>query len=116
MSRTGCVVSVLVWLCVMTVPFLALLLAVQGELTWRRGPFVEDRVWLVGAEAGGRPQDASGIGYSSARVISEQAAGPVCVRTRVYFFLWRGRSESVAFCDCYLPAPDGRYEPQGSCP
>ena len=31
----------------MTVPLFALVLAVKGELTWRRGDFVEDRVWLI---------------------------------------------------------------------
>jgi hypothetical protein len=118
MSRTGCVVSVLVWLCVMTVPFLALLLAMRGELTWRRGEFVEDRLWLVNAETGIGRGSASGIGYSASRVISDDRAadGPVCARTSVYFFLWQGKSESVSFCECYQPVEGGGYEAQGNCP
>ena len=118
MSRAGCVAAVLVWLGVMTIPFLALLLAVKGELTWRRGDFVEDRLWLVNAESGIGHGGANGIGYSSARVLSDHTAadGPVCVRTRVYFFLWKGQSENVTFCDCYTLVEGGGYEPHGSCP
>ena len=120
MSRTGCLIGVLVWLCVMAVPFLALALAMRGELAWRRGEFVEDRVWLVNAETGFGAPGASGIGYSAARVVSDQTAadGPVCVRTRVYFLLWKGESEGVSFCDCYAkrPAAGGGYAPGGRCP
>ncbi len=120
MSRTGCVVSVLVWLCVMTVPFLALLLAMRGELAWRRGDFVEDRLWLVNAESGLGQGRASGIGYSAMRVVSDRtdAGGPVCARTRVYFFMWKGEGENAAFCECYAkrPVEGGVYEPQGNCP
>jgi hypothetical protein len=118
MSRAGCAAAVLVWLCVMTIPFLALWLAVKGELTWRRGEFVEDRLWLVNAESGIGHGGASGIGYSSTRALSGQTAAdsPVCVRTRVYFLLWKGKSENVTFCDCYTPVEGGGYEAHGSCP
>jgi len=118
MSRAGCVAGVLVWLCVMTVPFMALLLAIRGELTLRRGDFVEDRLWLVNAETGVGKGIASGIGYSTTRVVSDQTAadGPVCVRTNVYFLLWQGQSESVTFCECYVTTEGGGYASQGSCP
>jgi hypothetical protein len=117
MSRTSCVVVLLVWLCLMTVPFFALALAVKGELTWRRGEFVEDRVWLVNAETGIGQGRVSGIGYSAARVVSDQTPvdGALCVRTNVYFLLWNGPSERVMFCECYLHE-SGRYALQGSCP
>jgi hypothetical protein len=118
MSRTGCVLSVLVWLCVMTVPFLALRLAMRGELAWRRGDFAEDRLWLVNAETGLGQGRASGIGYSATRVVSDQRAadGPVCVRTNVYFLLWKGQGDNATFCECYLLREGGDYEPQGNCP
>lgn len=120
MSRTGCLIGVLIWLCVMALPFLALALAVKGELAWRRSEFVEDRLWLVNAETGLGSRGASGIGYSAARVVSDQTAadGPVCVRMSIYFLLWEGESEGVTFCDCYVKraAAGGGYEPSGSCP
>jgi hypothetical protein len=120
MSRAGCAAWALVWLCVMTVPFLALLLAMRGELTWRRGGFVEDRLWLVNAETGVGNGSASGIGYSATRVVSDQIAadGRLCVRTNVYFLLWKGKSEGVTYCECYVkrPAEGGSYESDGNCP
>lgn len=118
MSRAGCALWVLIWLCVMTVPFLALLLAMRGELTWRRGDFVEDRLWLVNAETGVGKGSANGIGYSATRLISGQTGdiSPVCVRTNVYFLLWKGQSERVTFCECYVPAEGGGYESHGNCP
>ena len=116
MSRLGCLLGFLAWLFVMTVPLLGFMLAVRGEFTWRRSEFVEDRVWLISAE--NSSGDERGLGYSAARVVSDQTAadGPICVRTRVNFLLWRGRSEHLEFCDCYLRSVNGGYEPNGSCP
>ena len=116
MSRLGCALGSLAWLFVMTVPLLGFMLAVRGEFTWRRNEFVEDRLWLITAEA--TSGDERGLGYSAARVVSDQTAadGPICVRTRVNFLLWRGQSEHLEFCDCYTRSVSGGYEPNGSCP
>jgi len=120
MTWRGCLLASGLWLIVMTLPCCALVLAVRQEVTWRRGDFVEDRLWIVRGEAGPGRQAVSGLGYSAARVISDQrpADGPVCVRTRVYFLLWRGQSERVEFCECFTPrpAPGGGFEASGSCP
>ncbi len=115
-SRLGCLLGGLAWLFVMLAPLLAFVLAARGELTWRRGEFVEDRLWLItAASASGGER---GLGYSAARVLSDQTAsgGPLCVRTRVRFLLWRGQSEQVEFCECYTRAANGAYEANGSCP
>ena len=111
-SRAGCVLIAAAWLAVTAVSCLALTLAMRGELAWRRGEFVEDRLWLV------NEAEARGLGYSAARVISDQSAtdGPVCVRTRVRFWLWTGTGEPVEFCECYALAPSGSYESRGNCP
>jgi len=101
------------------VPMFIFLLLVRGELTWRRGEFVEDRVWLItGQTASG---DERGLGYSSSRTVTAvsdetAASGPLCVRTQVYFFLWRGQSEHLTLCDCYTRSANGLYEASGSCP
>src|SRR5436190_5538228 len=81
-SRMGCLLAVIGWLVIMMVPLFALVLAVKGELTWRRGDFVEDRVWLVNNSAEAGQDEARGLGYSSSRVISDQTKvdGPMCVR------------------------------------
>jgi hypothetical protein len=117
-SRMGCLLAFSGWLVIMTIPLFALVLAVKGELTWRRGDFVEDRIWLVNNSAETGQDEARGLGYSSSRIISDQTQvdGPICVRTRVQFWLWKGRSETVEFCDCYTPAAGGGYESNGSCP
>jgi hypothetical protein len=118
MTRRGCLLGCLVWLVVMTLPLIALLLAVRGELAWRRGDFVEDRVWLVRTDD--LPgEEAAGLAYASTRLLPDPnaPAGRVCVRTRVTFLLWRGASESFDYCECYQarPAPAEGYDPLGSC-
>ncbi len=118
MTRRGCLLGLVVWLLVMTLPLFALLLAIRGEIGWRRGPFVEDRLWLVNLDAGPGGEQASGLAYSAARLTPRSAAGPgaVCVRTRVYFFLWRGASQPADYCECFRPGPGGTSESLGNCP
>ncbi len=117
MTRRGCVVGVLLWAVLMSLPICLFVLATRGELAWQRGPFTEDRVWLVRADrAAGQPE--SGLAYSSARVSSgsTSSAGPVCVTTRVYFWLWGADDETLVFCECYQPDAAGGYETTGACP
>jgi hypothetical protein len=119
MTRRGCLIGALLWAVVMTAPLCALVLAVRGEIGWRRGGFVEDRLWLVN-ETGAPGEAARGLAYSAARTIGRPAApdGPICVRTRVYFWLWQGQSERLEYCDCYVPrpGPPPGYDSTGSCP
>ena len=112
LSRRGCLAGLLLWACLMTVPLAAVILAVRGEVAWQRGEFVEDRVWIV------KEAEAGGLGWSSARVTTDQRPldGPVCVRTRVRFLLWKGTSESLTFCECFvLSRATGGLEASGSC-
>lgn len=116
MTRRGCFLGVLVWAVVMALPACVFLLAIRGELGWRRGPFTADRVWLVRADPrAGQPQ--SGLAYETVRVFSGQAdaQGPVCARTRVFFRFWNGETETVDYCDCYQPTADGSYDLTGPC-
>jgi len=109
-SRTSCLIAVGVWLFLMIVPCLAIALAMRGELAWKRGDFVEDRVWIV------NEPEAAGLGYSAARVAGSEAAGSLCVRTQVYFLLWKGASETTEYCECYTQSTSGGYELAGGCP
>ena len=119
MTRRGCIVGVVVWLLVMTLPLCALIFAIRGEFTWQRGPFVEDRVWLVNLSGQPGEESAGGIGYSSMRVVRTPttAGGPTCAETHVYFLLWRGHSDPVAYCECFQPRPGtpGAYDVVGQC-
>ncbi len=112
MTRRGCALGCLIWLVVMALPLVAFVFATQGELAWRRGPdsLIEDRLWLVDEPGMG------GLAYLAARVTRDErpADGPLCVRTRVTFMLWRnleGGDLDADFCACY--APDGGV--LGSC-
>lgn len=109
LRRAGYSGGCLVWLTVMCLPLAAFVLAVNGEMTWARGEFVNDRLWLI------REAEQEGLGYSSARVVlnQEPVDGPICVRTRVTFLLWKGSGEAAEYCECYTA---GRHEPAGECP
>jgi hypothetical protein len=108
-SRASCLIAVAVWLFLAIAPCLAIALAMRGELAWSRGEFVEDRVWVV------NESEAAGLGYSAARLVRSDAAGSLCVRTRVYFLLWKGTSETTAYCECYTRSASGSYELTGGC-
>ncbi len=111
LRRAGYSGGCLLWLFVMCLPLAAFVLAVNGELSWERGEFARDRLWLV------RETEQEGLGYAAARVISNEEAvdGPICVRTRVYFLLWKGSADegNVAYCECYTA---GLHELAGECP
>jgi hypothetical protein len=117
MTRRGCVVGVLLWAMVMALPVCALVFAVRGEVNWRRGAFVEDRLWIVRADEGSRGERPGGLAYSAQRITSGRPGdgGAVCVTTRVYFWLWRGPDERLTYCECYLPAEGGQYQAAGEC-
>ncbi len=108
LRRLGYTGGCLLWLAILCLPLLIFVLAVRGEVQWQRGEFVNDRLWLI------QETDERGLGYSAARVISneEPVDGPICVRTRVYFLLWRGSAPAVAYCECYAA---GTHEPVGGC-
>jgi hypothetical protein len=108
LRRLGYSGGCLLWLAVLCLPLFVFVLAVRGEMNWQRGEFVSDRLWLI------READESGLGYSAARVISneEPIDGPICVRTRVVFMLWKGSAERVEYCECYAA---GTHQPVGAC-
>jgi hypothetical protein len=117
MTRRGCVIGVALWALVMALPVCLFALAMRGELGWQRGPFNEDRVWLIRADPNAE-QAQSGLAYQNVRVVEGRTGNgtPVSVRTRVYFWLWEGESETVEFCESYQPDANGSYQATGACP
>ncbi|MBP7693489.1 MAG: hypothetical protein KA764_16320 [Anaerolineales bacterium] len=114
MSRRGCVLGCGAWLLLMALPLLALWLAVQREVVWTRGPagLEQDRVFYLD-----EPQ-AGGLGYLAARVVRD-AAGQVCVQTRVTYWLWRSAEAgdpAAAYCQCYTRAAGGLELSADPCP
>ena len=118
LTRRGCVLGVSIWLALMLLPVCALLLALRGEVAWRRGEFVEDRLWLVQSDTRSGNSAAAGLAYSMTRIVSDQRPvdGPVCLRTRVFFLLWRGASERLTYCECHAPRAAGDFDFMGECP
>ena len=108
LSRAGCIGGLLVWAVVMSLPIVVFLLALRGEVSWRRGDFSYDRVFLL------NEVDAAGLGYERARVIRDDrpADGPVCVSTRVTYWTIRGKGEPPQSCNCY----SATGQSQGACP
>lgn len=108
LKRVGAGVGCLLWFIVMCLPLFAFVLAVRGEMTWKRGEFTEDRIWLI------QEIEEQGLGWSSAHVISNHEAngGPICVQTTVRFLMWKGTAEGAAYCECYAA---GSHEEAGGC-
>ncbi|MEK7310716.1 MAG: hypothetical protein AAB382_01985 [Chloroflexota bacterium] len=101
----------LLWLVVMLTPCFAFALASRGEISWQRGEYDGDRIWLI------QERDQKGIGYRAERIISDQrpTAGPLCVKSTIRFFLWEGSAEgqNTDYCECYVS--DGT-QISGECP
>jgi hypothetical protein len=119
MTRRGCLLGVVLWLVVMLIPLAILIFAIRGEVSWQRGPFVEDRLWLINLNGAPGEESASGVAYSSTRLVPNSAAvdGRLCAETNVYFLLWRGHSDPATYCQCYQPRPAsaGGYDVVGQC-
>ncbi len=115
-TARGCALGCGLWLLLLLLPALAFWLYAQREIVWARGPggLVQDKVFYVDQP------DAAGLGYLSARLAAEPAAaGPVCVRTRVVYWLWRTAetaSPAADYCQCYTQAADVWELSAATCP
>src|SRR5258706_2514315 len=74
MTGRGCLLGLAAWLLIVTVPFAVVLFAIRGEVTWRRGPIVEDRLWLVNLNGAAGQESAAGLAYSATRLVDSPAA------------------------------------------
>jgi hypothetical protein len=84
----------LVWLCVMSLPALAFILAIQGQIQMGNDVRHHLRIFML------QDPDVQGIGIEWTRPLRRQ---PTCSRTTVNYLLWEGEGEDVAFCQCYDP-------------
>ena len=107
----GCLLSLFLGMTMVALFYLALTLAMRGELHLQRGALGGIRLWLVREEAN------QGLGISSTRVRSgSESQGQVCLETRVRFLLWQ-QSEEVdnpRYCECFQQL-DERWELVGDC-
>lgn len=84
----------LAWLCVMSLPALAFILAVRGQI--QIGSDVRHHLRIFALQE----LDAQGIGVEWTRPVRQQ---PACSWTTVNYLLWEGEGEDIAFCQCYDP-------------
>lgn len=82
------------WLCVMSFPALAVILAVRGQLQVGDEMGHHLRIFAL------QEPDVQGIGVEWTRPMRRQ---PACSQTTVRYLLWQGEGEDVAFCQCYDP-------------
>jgi len=83
----------LAWLCLMSFPAIAVILAIQGQI--QVGNDLRHlRVFML------EDPDVQGIGVEWTRPLRRQQG---CSRTTVNYLLWEGEGENVAFCQCYDP-------------
>jgi hypothetical protein len=101
MTRAGCLTGCLIWLVVMSLPLAVIVLILNNELAWRRGPnnAEVDRIFLLN-EPG-----YAGLGYEAARLNSPVDGDSVaCVTVAVRYLLWRndeGVQQNADFCKCF---------------
>ncbi len=100
MTRAGCLTGCLIWLVVMSLPLAVIVLILNNELAWRRGPnnAEVDRIFLLN-EPG-----YAGLGYEAARLYGPvESDGVTCVTVAVRYLLWRndeGVQQNADYCQC----------------
>lgn len=113
MTWRGCLAGCAVWALVMSLPLIVLVLMMQGELAWQRGPanLEADRLVVI------NEPEAQGVAYFAAR-LAPGPAGQTCVNTSVTYLLWRnaeGGNPNTTYCQCYQITGD-QAVPLGACP
>jgi hypothetical protein len=101
-GKIGCGLLVVLWFCVLTIPFVMFWLASGQSITIPRGGIPE-------AEQHPRWQmslimDADNRGFQFTNTsIERNESTNLCVETHVNYLLWVSEEEqnAVAFCDCY---------------
>ncbi|TVR22281.1 MAG: hypothetical protein EA396_06330 [Anaerolineaceae bacterium] len=100
-KRPGCLLILVAWLALMSVPFFILLLAFQGEMTLGRGGDVPNKhqhpvlqVRLI------MDMDYRGLNITTSSVHRADSDN-LCVQNNIRFLLWEGEGENVTNCHCY---------------
>ncbi|RMG97165.1 MAG: hypothetical protein D6706_09025 [Chloroflexi bacterium] len=96
---------VVVWLLVMSFPFVAFKLATDGQLLiGNNGRHV--RLFLI------QERTANGVGVEWTRPFSRDRS---CTRTSITYLLWEGEGENVTYCQCFDTQSNSLLT-SGTCP
>jgi hypothetical protein len=82
----------LVWLLLITSPFLAFMLAARGQIQVGEGPRRYVRLFLV------QEEEIQGVGLEWVRPAGGQAT---CSDGSLTYFTWEGEGQNGDFCQCY---------------
>lgn len=88
---------VVIWLAIMLFPFLAAVLAIQGQIEVGGNGRSHVRLFLV------QQPEAEGVGITWTRPLRAQSD---CRQTSLVYIMWRGEGENVSFCECETPEGD----------
>lgn len=80
------------WFLVMSLPVLAVVLAVQREIVIGEAPRRQLRLFLI------QEQDAEGISVQWTRPVN---SGEQCTQSNLYYLMWKGAGDNATFCQCY---------------
>lgn len=94
LRRLFYVVLLTVWLIVMGFPTLAFFLATQGDIRLGSEDGSYLRLFLI------REEENQGVSLEWSQ---RPGRAPSCRQGNVYYFLWKGAGENVAYCQCQDP-------------
>ena len=107
LRRLGYIGIILLWLAIMGFPLIAFILATRSEIELGDSSKNHVRIFMV------QDSDLQGIGLETSRKVN---INPLCLKTNVAFFLWRGEvvNQNVSFCQCF-DEESGAIAAQESC-
>jgi hypothetical protein len=110
LRRLGCILATVLWFAILLLPCVGFYLAIQGEITWERSRFSNDRLWLV------RDERQMGIALSDTQPMGSTDAAEVCTRTYVTIWLWsEGTFERIGYCNCEKRTENGVWMTSREC-
>lgn len=100
-------VFLLLWLLIVSLPFMTMIVAFRGEFTLGNKMKSHFRTFLVQGE------ETNGLGFEWSR---SSGSDDACQKTSVRYFLWEGSTEQVNtdFCQC-TDQEDGQVQFSDSC-
>lgn len=92
LRRSGCLLLILIWLGIASLPLLAVVIARNGQVRLGAQESAHLRIFLV------QEEKKNGLGIEWARSQSRENS---CWLTYVTYWLWEGQGENVTYCQCY---------------
>ena len=96
----GCIIFLLVWLFLISLPALAFIIATRGQIDLGNQESQYLRLFLL------HENDAEGLGVEWTRPFSSQ---PLCRQTNVHYLLWRGQPQNSSYCQCVNVATETQH-------